>query len=183
MGLGDFRVEAALELEELALGHAGNGAGEDIEHFEVAIRADHIGTMCVEEIADEHSAPIAPNGIGGRLPTTQRAEIDHSIDVILAGDFHDEGAALAVSDPVAEYYDQVFQFQQTGSVRYFDSATQAGRDEFTSHRELQTDGNLLVWYVAHGLDDLSLQMKVTELGKDFNLIVAEDVTIYDPSTP
>jgi hypothetical protein len=113
----------------------------------------------------------------------QRAALDHSIDVILAGDFHDEGAALAVSDPVSDYYEQVFQFRQTGGTRYFDSATTAGRDEFTSLREVEADGNVLIEYVAKGLVELSVSMKVTEAGRDFDLVVAENVVIFDTNTP
>jgi hypothetical protein len=113
----------------------------------------------------------------------QRAALDHSIDVILAGDFHDEGAALVSSDPVSDYYDQVFQLRQTGATRYFDSATTAGRDEFTSLREVETDGNVLVSYVAKGLVDLSVAMKTIEAGKSFDLVTSETVQVFDVNTP
>jgi len=107
----------------------------------------------------------------------QRAALDRSIDVMLMGDFYNE-SPMVVSDPVADYYSQTFQFRQAGSTRYFDSTSQAGRDEFTSLREVETDGSVVIQLAERSLEDLTVGLKVIEAGKDFDLVVAEDVTIF-----
>jgi hypothetical protein len=112
----------------------------------------------------------------------ERAAIDLALDVMMAGDFVN-GTPIVVSEPVDEYYDEVFQLRQAGTTKYFDSVTTAGRNEFTSVREIEATGSVVVRYLAAGFADLSLQMKVVEMGGDFDLVVGEDVLIFDQSTP
>jgi hypothetical protein len=112
----------------------------------------------------------------------ERAALDLALDVMMAGDF-DNGTPLVVSDPITEYYDEVFQFRQAGSTKFFDSSTTAGRNEFTSVREVEATGQVVARYIAAGLRDLSTNIKVVEMGRDFDLVVGEDVLIFDENTP
>jgi hypothetical protein len=112
----------------------------------------------------------------------ERSKIDEAIDIWLLGDDFD-GTPIAVSDPIADYYDQAFQYRRAGATRYFDSVATAGRDEFTSMREIEATGSQVLQFYAPGLVELSTQLKVVEAGRSFDLVVGEDVTIFDASTP
>ena len=112
----------------------------------------------------------------------ERASIDASLDIAMVGDF-DNGSPVAVSQPVTDYYDQVFQFRQAGSTRYSDSTTTAGRKEFVSVREIEAYGAVLVDIIAAGFADLSMDLKTIEADRDFDLVVAEDVNIFNILTP
>ena len=76
VGLGDARIEAALELEQLALRHRADRGREDPQDVEIAVLDDHRGRARVEEIAGQHRAPIAPDGVRRGPAAAQLGEID-----------------------------------------------------------------------------------------------------------
>ena len=79
MLLGHRRIEAALELEQLALRHAADRVREDPEDVEVAVLDDHRRGPGVQEVAGQHGATVAPDRVGGGTPATQLGEIDDVI--------------------------------------------------------------------------------------------------------
>ena len=76
MRLGDRGIEAALELEQLALGHAADRVGEDPQDVEIAVLHDQRRGARVEVVAHEHGAAIAPERVRGRPAAAQLGEID-----------------------------------------------------------------------------------------------------------
>lgn len=118
----------------------------------------------------------------------ERSEIDFAIDAVLMGDPINQGglAAAPAADgvaPNADYFSQVFTYQRAGSARTSDSTTTAGRDEFESIREITGFGCLSLQFTAPSFKDLSLALKVTEMGRDFANVPSDSITIFDPSTP
>ena len=79
MRLGHLGVEAALELEQFAFGHAADRVREDRENVDVAVFDDHRRRARVEVITDQHRAAVAPDRAGGFLAAAQRGEIDHVV--------------------------------------------------------------------------------------------------------
>ena len=77
--LGHLGVEAALELEQLALRHAADRVGEDPEDVEVAVLDDHRGRARIEEVADQHRAPVAPDRARRLLAAAQLGEVHHVV--------------------------------------------------------------------------------------------------------
>ena len=77
--LGHGRVEAVLELQQLALRHRADRVREDPEDVQVAVLDDHRRSAGVEEISAENRPPVAPDRVGRGTPAPQLRQIHHVV--------------------------------------------------------------------------------------------------------
>ena len=73
------RVLGRRELSDLAFGDHGRGARQDVEGAQRADLHHHLERLAEEEIADEHTRPVAPHHAGRRLAPAHVAFVDHVV--------------------------------------------------------------------------------------------------------
>ena len=79
VGLGHRGIEAALELEQLALGHQADGVREDPQDLEIPVLDDHSRGARQAEIADQDGAAVAPDRIGRGPTPAHLSQVDHVV--------------------------------------------------------------------------------------------------------